>query len=164
MVELEVRPAALDQIKTLIRGQKPDVGVRVYAQAGGGGCCGGGAGMVQFGMAFAKPRADDVVVKVQGLSLIVDPSSVPMVDGAVVDYVENLDESGFKITNPKLPTPDRGGWPGAAAPAGRVRGTAAAVGAAGTEFSRTSALSHGRAGHTLPCRPARAVGVGLPGR
>ncbi|MHB1434505.1 MAG: HesB/IscA family protein [Thermoplasmata archaeon] len=131
MVELEVRPAALDQIKTLIRGQKPDVGVRVYAQAGGGGCCGGGAGMVQFGMAFAKPRADDVVVKVQGLSLIVDPGSVPMVDGAVVDYVENLDESGFKITNPNLPTPDEAGMAGGCGSCGESSGNGGGCGCGG---------------------------------
>ena len=113
MVHIEMRPAALDQIRTLIRGQKPEVGVRVYAQPGGGGCgCGGGSGHVQFGMAFAKARPDDAVLKVDGFSVIVDPGSQKLVDGAVVDYVENLNESGFKITNPTLPEPDEAGLSG----------------------------------------------------
>ncbi len=112
MVHVEVRPAAVTQVQTLIRGQKPEVGVRVYAQPGGGGCCGGGGGAVQFGMAFAKPRADDEVVKVDGFSIIVDPGSSKFVDGAVIDYVENLNESGFKITNPTLPEPDEAGMVG----------------------------------------------------
>ncbi len=112
MVQIEMRPAAVSQIQSLIRGQTPDVGIRVYAQPGGGGCCGGGAGAVQFGLAFAKPRKDDLVVKRDGLTLLVDPASAPMVDGAVIDYIEGLEESGFQITNPKLPTPDEAGMTG----------------------------------------------------
>ena len=111
MVHVEVRPAALEQVRTLIRGQKPEVGVRVYAQPGGGGCCGGGSA-VQFGMAFAKPRPDDEILKIDGFSVIVDPGSRQFVDGAVIDYVENLNESGFKITNPTLPEPDEAGLSG----------------------------------------------------
>lgn len=113
MVELEVRQAAVEQVRRLIAGQKTEVAVRIYAQpGGGGGCCGGGGGAVQFGMAFAKPRADDEVVKVDGFSVIVDPGSTKFVNGAVVDYVEGLQESGFKITNPTLPEPDEGGQAG----------------------------------------------------
>ncbi|MFZ3356655.1 MAG: iron-sulfur cluster assembly accessory protein [Thermoplasmata archaeon] len=114
MVQVEIRPAAVEQVRRLIAGQKPEIGVRVYAQAGGGGgsCCGGGSGVVQFGMAFAKPRTDDEVVKVDGFSIIVDPMSVQLVNGAIIDYVENLSESGFKISNPSLPEPDDAGKTG----------------------------------------------------
>jgi iron-sulfur cluster insertion protein len=113
MVHVQMRPAAIAQVKALMSGQRPGVGVRVYAQpGGGGGCCGGGAGVVQFGMAFAQPRADDEVVREDGFQLIVDPTSVKLVDGAVIDYVENLNESGFKITNPTLPEPDAAGKAG----------------------------------------------------
>jgi iron-sulfur cluster assembly accessory protein len=110
MVHIEVRPAAIDQVKTLIRGQKPEIGVRVYAQPGGGGC--GGGHHVQFGLAFAKPRADDEVVRVDGVALLIDPTSTKLVDGAVIDYVEDLNQSGFKITNPTLPEPDAAGQAG----------------------------------------------------
>lgn len=112
MVQIEVKPAAIEQVHRLIQGQKPETRVRIYAQPGGGGCCGGGGGAVQFGMAFAKARGDDEVVKVDGFSVIVDPSSIPFVNGAIVDYVETLEESGFKITNPTLPEPDAGGQAG----------------------------------------------------
>lgn len=112
MVHVEVRAPAIRQVRALIQGQRPEVGVRLYAQPGGGGCCGGGGGAVAFGLAFAKPRPDDVVVAVDGFSLLVDPTSVPYVDGAVVDYVEDLRESGFKVTNPTLPEPDAAGRAG----------------------------------------------------
>jgi iron-sulfur cluster assembly protein len=110
MVHVEVRPAASLQVKTLIRGQNPEVAVRVYAQPGGGGC--GGGSSVQFGLAFARPRPDDEVIPGDGYRLLVDPSSTKFVDGAVIDYVEGLQESGFKITNPTLPEPDDAGRSG----------------------------------------------------
>lgn len=112
MIQLDVKPEAVSQVRRLIAGQKSEIAVRVYAQPGGGGCCGGGGGAVQFGMAFAKPRPDDEVVKVDGFSVIVDPTSVQFVNGAVIDYVEDIQESGFKITNPTLPEPDAGGAAG----------------------------------------------------
>jgi len=112
MVNVEIRPTAAEQVLLLIRGQKPDVGVRVYAQPGGGGCCGGGGGAVQFGMAFAKARPDDEVVRLEGFSVLVDPASKQFVDGAVIDYVQDLNQSGFKITNPTLPEPDAAGQAG----------------------------------------------------
>lgn len=111
MIAVEFKPVATEQIRRLIQGQKGEVGVRIYAQPGGGGCCGGGSA-VMFGMAFSKVRADDAVVKVDGFSILVDPSSLKFVDGAVVDYVETLQESGFKITNPSLPEPDEAGLTG----------------------------------------------------
>jgi iron-sulfur cluster assembly accessory protein len=112
MVQVEVKAGAVAQVQRLMAGQKPEIGVRVYAQPGGGGCCGGGGGAVQFGMAFAKPRPDDEVLKVDGFSILIDPMSQQFVNGAVIDYVEGLKESGFKITNPTLPEPDAGGQAG----------------------------------------------------
>ncbi|MCI4323241.1 MAG: hypothetical protein L3K03_04375 [Thermoplasmata archaeon] len=111
-LHLEVTPGAVQQVQRLLAGQKPGLAVRLYAQSGGGGCCGGGSSHVQFGLAFAKPRADDELVSVNGVSLIVDPGSRKMVDGAIVDYVETLKESGFKVTNPTLPEPDEAGLSG----------------------------------------------------
>lgn len=111
MIHVEVRPAAVDQVRALMGSQKPDIAVRIYAQPGGAGCCGGGSS-VQFGMSFAKPRAEDEVVRVDGFSIIVDPSSAKFVDGAVVDYVVSLKESGFQVKNPTLPEPDAAGRSG----------------------------------------------------
>lgn len=133
MFTLEVKPSAIQQVKELMRGQKPEIGVRVYAQPGGGGggsgCgCGSSGSPVQFGMAFAKPRPDDEVVTVEGLRVIVDPSSISLVNGAVIDYVEDLHESGFKITNPTLPVPDDAGRAGGCGSCGSSSGNGGGCG------------------------------------
>jgi len=63
---------------------------------------------VDYGLAFvAKEDAHpaDKVFKFDGFEVYVDPDSAPFLDGAVVDYVSGLNESGFKITNPKTAQP-----------------------------------------------------------
>ena len=62
----------------------------------GGGCSG-----YQYGMAIARNREDDdIVIEAAGVTLIVDQESAPLLDGAEVDYVEDLMKSGFTIFNP----------------------------------------------------------------
>ncbi len=121
-VQLEVTKEAQDQVRDLIKAQKPGTAVRVYLQsAGGGGGCGGGCGSgseggggcgcgggggggPSFGMAFDKPRNGDRVVQVDGFSIVVDDMSAEMLNGAKIDYVQDLNASGFKITAPNLPS------------------------------------------------------------
>jgi len=56
-------------------------------------------------MAFDKPRNGDRVVQVDGFSIVVDDLSADMLNGARIDYVQDLNVSGFKIIPPNAPTP-----------------------------------------------------------
>ena len=46
------------------------------------------------------PDADDLVVEQGGATLVVDPVSLDLVAGSVVDYVESLGGAAFKVENP----------------------------------------------------------------
>jgi len=46
---------------------------------------------------------EDVVVEVDGLRILVDPDSAPLLEGASIDYLEDEERSGFTIFNPNLP-------------------------------------------------------------
>jgi iron-sulfur cluster assembly protein len=62
----------------------------------GGGCSG-----YQYGMAIARHREDDdIAIEAEGVTILVDSESAPLLDGAEVDYVEDLMKSGFTIFNP----------------------------------------------------------------
>lgn len=62
----------------------------------GGGCSG-----YQYGMAIATEVEEaDEVVEHDGVRIVVDRESVPMISGAEIDYVEDLMKSGFTIYNP----------------------------------------------------------------
>jgi iron-sulfur cluster assembly accessory protein len=68
--------------------------LRVFVVSGG---CSG----YQYGMAIARNREDDdIAVETGGVTILVDQESAPLLDGAEVDYVEDLMKSGFTIFNP----------------------------------------------------------------
>jgi iron-sulfur cluster assembly protein len=62
---------------------------------------GGGCGGMQYGMTFDTPREDDEVYDQNGLRVIVDPTSLAYIEGANIDYVDNLMGGGFHIDNPQ---------------------------------------------------------------
>jgi len=128
-LKLEVSKEAQDQVRELIKGQKPGTAVRVYLQSGGGGggcgsggcgssaeggggcgCGGGGGGHggPSFGMAFDRPRNGDQVVQIDGFSIVVDDLSAEMLNGARIDYVQDLNASGFKIVPTNAPEAGHG--------------------------------------------------------
>jgi iron-sulfur cluster assembly protein len=93
---LTVTPAAVQRIKSLKveKGLGEELGLRVFVS--GGGCSG-----MQYGMAFdANPQDSDRLVRLDGVTLIVDPVSLPYLMGASIDFVDNLMGGGFRIDNP----------------------------------------------------------------
>ena len=61
---------------------------------------GGCSGFV-YQMNFEKqPEKTDVVFEDKGVKLFIDPDSLNMLRDAEIDYVDSLNESGFKINNP----------------------------------------------------------------
>jgi iron-sulfur cluster assembly accessory protein len=62
----------------------------------GGGCSGF---QYRFGLADA-PEGEDSVTITDGVSLVVDPMSLDLVAGCVVDYVESLGGAAFRVENP----------------------------------------------------------------
>ena len=45
---------------------------------------------------------EDLVFGQQGFEVVMDPESAKLLDGASVDWVESLQQSGFKVENPNL--------------------------------------------------------------
>ena len=92
---LSVSSSAVQVIRTLLeQRQIPNHALRVFVS--GGGCSG-----MQYGMAFEEsPRDFDKVVAVDGVRLIIDPTSMMYLQGATIDYVDSLMGGGFRIENP----------------------------------------------------------------
>ena len=87
-------PAAAAKIRNLMT-QETDVSVlRVAIE--GGGCSG-----FQYGLGFDRAAQEgDHAFDCEGVTVVVDPFSAPYLSGATVDYLETIQESGFKIDNP----------------------------------------------------------------
>ena len=69
--------------------------LRVYVEAGG---CSG----MEYGMAFDEKKDGDEVVSQDGVSVVIDPMSANFLKDSVIDYVDSLQGSGFKIQNPNV--------------------------------------------------------------
>ena len=53
----------------------------------------------RFGLAESID-ADDIVTETDGVKLVVDPVSIDLVRGCIVDFVDSLGGSSFKVENP----------------------------------------------------------------
>ncbi len=87
---------AATKVKELVeeKGLEGQAALRVFVV--GGGCSG-----YQYGMALARqPDDDDLVIEHDGVRLVVDPDSAPFLEGAEIDYVDDLMRAGFTIFNP----------------------------------------------------------------
>jgi iron-sulfur cluster assembly accessory protein len=92
---ITVTDKAAEKAKSILADKGVENGaLRVFVV--GGGCSG-----YQYGMAIARNREDDdIAIDVGGLTILVDSESAPLIDGAEVDYVEDIMKSGFTIFNP----------------------------------------------------------------
>ena len=62
----------------------------------GGGCSG-----FQYGFTFDDQRQeDDTLFEREGVGLVIDTSSLELVDGAEIDFVEDLMGASFQVRNP----------------------------------------------------------------
>jgi iron-sulfur cluster assembly protein len=86
---------AVAKVREIMDAQaQEDAGLRLYVA--GGGCSG-----FKYGMSLDTPAADDEVINVGGLKVLVDSMSLPHLKGCSVDYVDDaLLGQGFKIENP----------------------------------------------------------------
>jgi Fe/S biogenesis protein NfuA len=65
---------------------------------------GGGTLQPEFALNFVGPEEEtsaDTVVDAGGLTIFADAESTPWLEGAVVDFIDTLSESGFKVDAPK---------------------------------------------------------------
>jgi iron-sulfur cluster insertion protein len=97
----DVQPASLTsaaaaKVRELIEAEgDPELALRLAVRPGG---CSGFSYEMYFD---TSTDDDDVVTETDGVRLLVDPSSAPLVAGATIDFKDQgLQGSGFAIDNP----------------------------------------------------------------
>ncbi len=93
---LTITAKAADKAKEFFKEKGLDDQAALRVFVAGGGCSG-----YQYGMAIAKqPDEDDLVIEHSGVKMVVDPDSAPLLEGAEIDYADDLMKAGFTIFNP----------------------------------------------------------------
>jgi iron-sulfur cluster assembly accessory protein len=86
---------AITAVGRFIAGSEmPSAGLRI--EVTDGGCSG-----YQYGLKLeASSTSEDTVINCGEVKVFIDPTSLPMLDGMNVDFLDSIDGSGFKFTNP----------------------------------------------------------------
>lgn len=95
---LKITDTALEQIKTSMSEETTGMSLRIAALQDD-------SGAIQYGMGFDDDKTDeDVIVELDGLEVLIAPSSRDLLIGATIDYValEN-EEMHFIFINPNDP-------------------------------------------------------------
>src|SRR5882672_8872610 len=96
---IKVTANAAKKVNALLSKQGRAQGVLRVAVIGGG--CSG----LQYKMDLQDgPASRDILVETGGIRVVVDPKSALYVTGSELDYVEALQEGGFKVKNPNAAT------------------------------------------------------------
>ena len=92
---LEVTNPALEKLKeVLVEQGDNDSALRVIAVPGE-------HGGVQYMMTMeSETQKDDTILDMDGIRFVMDSDSEPFLEGATIDYVEELTRVGFVINNP----------------------------------------------------------------
>jgi len=94
---VQMTEKAVGKVREIMASQDPaPAGLRIAVV--GGGCSG-----FSYSMAFEnQPNMLDKTYDYHGLKIFVDQASLLYLDGAEVDFVETLEGSGFKFSNPQV--------------------------------------------------------------
>jgi iron-sulfur cluster insertion protein len=95
-MKISVTNAAITKISDILAEENnPNLKIRLFVQ--GGGCSG-----FSYGFTLDEVQnEDDWEISASHTSVLVDAISANYLDGAEIDYHEDLHGSGFKINNPQ---------------------------------------------------------------
>jgi iron-sulfur cluster insertion protein len=80
----------------MLKGQEQAANALLRIAVSGGGCSG-----FQYGFSFDdQQNEDDVVFERDGVGVVVDNVSLDLLNGAEIDFVEDLMGAAFQIRNP----------------------------------------------------------------
>lgn len=96
---MDVTPAAVTKLKEIISSEdEPGLGLRIAVQ--GGGCSG-----FQYAFSLDRPQEDDMIADLsENVQLMIDSLSMMYLDGATLDFKDDLNGQAFLISNPNAQT------------------------------------------------------------
>jgi iron-sulfur cluster assembly protein len=94
-MSISLTQSAADRVLTHLAKRGSGVGLRVGVKKTG---CSGFAYVVNYA---DEIHPGDAVFEERGVKIVVDPASLPLIDGTLVDFVKQGLNEAFKFQNPK---------------------------------------------------------------
>lgn len=97
---ISITNKAVEQVKNIRMEEENGESLSLRIFVTGGGCSG-----LQYGFTFETDvNNDDLVIEKDGLKFLVDCMSITYLEGAEIDYSEDINGSQFVIKNPQAST------------------------------------------------------------
>jgi iron-sulfur cluster assembly protein len=94
---IQLTDSAVQHVRNMLEQHAGSIGLRIGTRRSG---CSGFAYVVDYATSI---EADDTVFESGGIRIIVDPASLPHLDGMTVNYVKNgLLSEGLEFINPNV--------------------------------------------------------------
>ena len=95
---ITLTPRAAEKIRGLMAEEPAGEAEVLRVAIQGGGCSG-----FEYALGFDRgAQTGDHELEFHGVTVVVDPFSAPYLQGSTIDFLEGLQESGFKIDNPNV--------------------------------------------------------------
>lgn len=90
---ITLTPRAAHRVRTMQAETAPSKRLRVFVESGG---CSG----FQYGMSFDERKDGDAELESEGVTMLVDATSLAYLNGSAIDFDDGLHGKGFEIKNP----------------------------------------------------------------
>lgn len=98
-IDIKVTDNAIKEFKKAIQELNSEVDLMVRVSVQGGGCSG-----FMYGLGFVDQSEinsnEDIIEEFNGIKLVVDKKSLLYLDGTTIDWIDDLNQRGFKFDNP----------------------------------------------------------------
>ncbi|MEN3940837.1 iron-sulfur cluster assembly accessory protein [Prosthecobacter sp. SYSU 5D2] len=92
---IQITPNAVTELSNMLLAHQAEEGSGLRIGIEKGGCAG-----LQYAMRIAQPDPSDHLFINNGVTVIVDSASLAFLDGSTIDYIDALNDSGFRVINP----------------------------------------------------------------
>lgn len=92
---IHITSSAVSELSRMLEAEQATSGSGLRISVEKGGCAGW-----QYAMRITNPNSEDHIFTEDGVSLIVDNDSLSYLDGSTIDYVDALNDAGFRVLNP----------------------------------------------------------------
>jgi iron-sulfur cluster assembly accessory protein len=92
---IQITPSAVTELAHMLQTQQAEAGSGLRIGIEKGGCAG-----LQYAMRIAQPEPSDHLFEHDGVTIIVDSDSLAFLEGSTIDYIDALNDSGFRVINP----------------------------------------------------------------
>lgn len=93
---ISLTESAATRVRTFLEARGQGIGLRLGVRKTG---CSGFAYVINYA---DDAKADDVVFEDRGVKVFVDPSSLKLIDGTIVDFVKQGLNEAFRFKNPNI--------------------------------------------------------------